>query len=65
MRYIKEHKRLFYFNLLTSGRLNNYLANINEQAEDLFFRLIKQFSKKRYDEKTQKYQPNDLDWRNE
>lgn len=46
MRYIKEYKRLFYVNLLTSGRLNSYLANINEQAEELFFRLVKQLAKK-------------------
>ncbi len=44
--HIKEHKRLFYVNLLTSGKLNSYLANINEQAEELFFRLIKQFAEK-------------------
>ncbi len=46
LRYIKEHKRLFYVNLLTSDRLNSYLADINEQAEELFFRLVKQFAKK-------------------
>ncbi len=37
LRYIKEHKRLFYVNLLTSGKLNSYIANTNEQAEELFF----------------------------
>ncbi|MDE5649226.1 MAG: TnpV protein [Oscillospiraceae bacterium] len=46
LRYIKEHKRLFYVNLLTSGKLNSYLADINEQAEELFFRLVKQFAEK-------------------
>lgn len=46
MRYIKEYKQLFYFNLLTSGELNSYLADINEQAEELFFRLVKQFAEK-------------------
>ncbi len=46
LRYIKEHKRLFYVNLLTSGKLSSYLADINEQAEELFFRLVKQFSEK-------------------
>lgn len=46
LRYIKEHKRLFYVNLLTSGKLNSYLADINEQAEELFFRLVKQVAKK-------------------
>lgn len=46
MRYIKEHKRLLYVNLLTSGKLNSYLADINEQAEKLFFRLVKQLAEK-------------------
>lgn len=46
LRYIKEHKRLFYVNLLTSGGLNTYLADINEQAEKLFFRLVKQLAEK-------------------
>lgn len=46
LRYIKEHKRLFYVNLLTSGGLNTYLADINEQAEKLFFRLVKKLSEK-------------------
>lgn len=42
--YIKEHKRLIYLNLLTSGRLNEYLASIDEQAEELFFRLVKEYA---------------------
>ena len=46
LRYIKEHKRLFYVNLLTSGKLNSYLADINEQAEKMFFRLVKQLAEK-------------------
>lgn len=46
LRYIKEHKRLFYVNLLTSGKLNSYLADINEQAEELFFRMVKQLAEK-------------------
>ena len=46
LRYIKEYKRLLYVNLLTSGKLNSYLANINEQAEELFFRLVKQLAEK-------------------
>ncbi|MCI9564792.1 MAG: TnpV protein [Eubacterium sp.] len=41
---MKEHKQLFYFNLLTSGKLNNYLADVNEQAKKLFFRLVKQLT---------------------
>lgn len=41
-RYLQEHKRAVYITLLTSGKLNSYLAEINEQAEDMFLRLVKQ-----------------------
>lgn len=45
LRYIKEHKRVFYTSLLTSCKLNSYLADINEQAEDMFFfRSVKQMT---------------------
>lgn len=42
LRYLKEYRRVTYLNLLTSGRLNTYLADIDKQAEELFFRLIEQ-----------------------
>lgn len=45
LRYIKKHRRLFYVNLLTSGELNSYLADMNEQSEDMLFRLVKQMAK--------------------
>lgn len=41
-RYLQEHKRVAYTTLLTKGKLNSYLSDINEQAEDMFFRLVKQ-----------------------
>ena len=44
LRYIRQHKRLLYSNLLTSGKLNGYLADIDEQAENMFFRLVKQMA---------------------
>ena len=43
-RYLKEHKRLFYSNLLTSGKLNSYLADIDRQAEEMFSRLVTQMA---------------------
>lgn len=43
-RYLKEHRRVLYANLLTSGKLNNYLADIDRQAEQLFLRLVKQIA---------------------
>ena len=42
LRYIRQHRKVFYTNLLTSGRLNGYLADIDRQAEALFFRLVEQ-----------------------
>ena len=44
LQYLKEHKKLVYLNLLTSGRLNEYLVSIDEQAEDMFFRLVKEYA---------------------
>lgn len=42
MRYLKEHRRIVYVNLLTSGKLNSYLADIDEQAQKMLFRLVEQ-----------------------
>lgn len=44
--YLQEHKRATYTTLLTSGKLNSYLADINEQAEDMFSRLVKQMAER-------------------
>ena len=41
-RYLKEHKRATYTTLLTSGKLNEYLADIDGQAEEMFSRLVEQ-----------------------
>ena len=43
---LKEHRRVRYANLLTTGKLNDYLADLNEQAEAMFSRLVKQLSEK-------------------
>lgn len=43
-RYLKEHRKVLYMNLLTSGKLNSYLAEIDKQAEDMFLRLVKQMA---------------------
>lgn len=45
LRYIKEHKRVFYTNLLTNGRLSHYLAEVDAQSENMFFRLVTQMAK--------------------
>ena len=46
LRYIKQHHKIRYTNLLTSCKLTAYLADIDEQAEDMFFRLVKQLAEK-------------------
>ena len=43
-RYLKEHRGTIYATLLTSGKLNSYLADIDRQAEEMFFRLVKQMA---------------------
>ena len=43
-RYLKEHRRTTYATLLTSGKLNSYLADIDRQAEEMFLRLVKQMA---------------------
>ena len=45
-RYLKQNHKVLYINLLTSGKLNSYLADIDEQAEDMFFRLVKQMAER-------------------
>ena len=46
LRYIKQHHKVRCTNLLTSGKLNSYLADIDKQAEDMFFRLVKQMAER-------------------
>ena len=45
-RYLKHHHKVIYYNYLTSGNLNSYLADTNAQAEDMFSRLVKQLAEK-------------------
>ena len=46
LRYIKQNRKVFYLNLLTSGKLNGYLSDIDKQAEDMFSRLVKQMAER-------------------
>ena len=46
LRYLKEHRRVRYANLLTSGKLNSYLVDIDRQAEEMFERLVKQMAER-------------------
>ena len=45
LRYLKEYRRTVYLNLLTSGKLNGYLADIEEQAQERFERIMEQMKK--------------------
>ncbi len=44
LRYIKQHRRSLYIELLTTGKLNNYLADLNTEAGEIFSRLLKQMA---------------------
>ena len=45
-RYLKQNHKVLYYNLLTSGKLNSYLADIEQQAQNLFLRLVNDLAEK-------------------
>ena len=44
LRYLKQHHRVLYFNLLTTGKLYSHLADVEEQAQELFYRLVNEYA---------------------
>ena len=46
LRYLKQHHKILYYNLLTSGKLRSNLADIEEEAQSLFLRLVKEYAEK-------------------
>lgn len=46
LRYLKRHRKVFYYNILTSSKLNSHLTDIDKQAEELYFRLVSQLAEK-------------------
>jgi len=46
LHYLKHHRKVLYYNLLTSGKLHSHLADIEEQAQELFNRLTTDFAQK-------------------
>lgn len=46
LNYLKHHRKVLYYNLLTSGKLHSHLADVEEQAQDLFSRLVKEYAEK-------------------
>ena len=47
LRYLKQHHKVLYYNLLTSGKLNSHLADIEEEAQSFFSRLVKEYAEKK------------------
>lgn len=45
-RFLKQNHKVLYYNLLTSGKLNSYLTDIEQQAQHLFSRLVKDLAEK-------------------
>ncbi len=45
-RYLRQHRRITYYNLLTACKLNRYLADIDKQAEEMFSRLVRQMAER-------------------
>ena len=46
LNYLKHHRKVLYYNLLTSGKLHSHLADIEEQAQNLFSRFVKEYAEK-------------------
>ena len=61
LRYLKQHRKVLYTNLLTSGKLNGYLADIDAQAEDMFLRLVEQMAEREGVTEQQKAE-NQMEW---
>lgn len=62
LRYLKEYRRGVYLNYLTSGRLNDYLADIEEQAQERFERIVEQMKQAQGITEQLKAE-NPLEWR--
>lgn len=46
LNYLKHYRKVLYYNLLTSGKLHSHLADTEEQAQQLFLRLVKEYAEK-------------------
>lgn len=57
-RYLKQHHKVIYYNLLTSGKMNSYLTDIEQQAQQLFIRLVKELAEK--ENVTEELKANDM-----
>lgn len=46
LRYLKHHHKILYYNLLTSGKLHSHLADVEEEAQSLFYRLVNEYAER-------------------
>ena len=46
LRYLKQQRKILYYNLLTSGKLQSHLADVEEEAQSLFLRLVKEYAER-------------------
>ena len=61
LNYLRDNKRVFLSGLQLSGKLNGYIADIDQQAEDMFFRLVKQMAEREGISETLKAE-NQMEW---
>ena len=61
LRYLKQYHKILYYNLLTSGKLRSHLADIEEEAQSLFLRLVKEYAE-REDVTEQLKAENPMEW---
>ena len=61
LRYIRQHRKVLYSTLLTSGKINTYLADVEEQAQEFFDRLMKKRAKREGITETLKAD-NQMEW---
>lgn len=58
LNYLKHHRKVLYYNLLTSGKLHSHLADTEEQAQQFFLHLVKELAEK--EEVTEKLKSDDM-----
>lgn len=46
LRYLKQHRKILYYNLLTSGKLRSHLTDVEKEAQELFYRLVRELAEK-------------------
>lgn len=61
LNYLRHHRKVLYYNLLTSGKLHSHLADTAEQAQQLFSRLVKQYTENE-DVTEQLKAPDQMKW---